>query len=79
MSKKSYSVSEFKAKSLGLLEEVARDRSTITVTKRGVPIAKVIPIPAPSKTPEPGKLLDALLFEEDIVSPLGARIWKAAE
>ena len=79
MSKKTYSVSEFKAKSLGLLERVAKNNESITVTKRGKPIAKVIPFTASRGRPEPGRLKDALLSEEDVVTPLGARLWKASE
>ena len=79
MSKKTYSVSEFKAKSLGLLDRVARNHESIIVTKRGKPIARVIPIGEQNQKPKPGKLEGTLLSEEDIVIPLGAKIWKAAE
>ena len=79
MSKKNYSVSEFKAKSLGILERVARKRETITVTKRGVAIAQVIPIPQPEMKPVPGRLKDTLMFEGDLIAPLGAKLWKASE
>ena len=79
MTKKTYSVSEFKSKSLGLLERVARNRESFIVTKRGKPIAKVIPLAEPGRKPEPGRLMDALISEEDIVSPLGPKLWKASE
>jgi prevent-host-death family protein len=40
---------EFKARCLALLDEVADRRTEIVVTKRGVPVARVVPIaPAPS-------------------------------
>ena len=74
MSKKTYSVSEFKAKSLGLIERVARTHESIIVTKRGKPIAEVIPLGKTAKQPVPGRLKDALVSEDDIVSPLGAEI-----
>jgi prevent-host-death family protein len=38
------SVSEFKATCLALLERVRKSGQTITVTKRGKPVAKVVPI-----------------------------------
>lgn len=79
MKRKSYSISEFKAKSLGLLDSVHRKGETIIVTKRGKPIAKVVPFPGSSEKPEPGKLSGTILEEHDIVSPFGARLWKAAE
>ncbi len=40
---------EFKAKCLHILDEVNRTRVAVTVTKRGRPIALVVPMPA-----EPG-------------------------
>lgn len=79
MGKKSYSVSEFKSKSLGLLDHVARTRESIIVTKRGKPIAKVVPLPELKQKPEPGRLKETLLSEEDILTPLGPRLWKASE
>ena len=77
--KKVFSVSEFKAKSLGLLERVARSGESIVVTKRGKPIAKVIPFQDAQDKPKPGRLEGTLLSEGDIIAPLGARLWKAAE
>ena len=38
------SATEFKAKCLGLLDEVDRTGGTITITKRGRPLAKVAPV-----------------------------------
>lgn len=77
--KKSFSVSEFKAKSLGLLERVAQNGEIFIVTKRGKPIAKVIPFRDSVDKAVPGRLEHTLLEENDIVSPLGAKLWKAAE
>ncbi len=37
-------ISEFKSKSLKLLDEIHHSGESITVTKRGIPIAKVVPI-----------------------------------
>lgn len=34
---------EFKAKCLQLIEEVGRRRCTLTITKRGTPVAKLVP------------------------------------
>ncbi len=42
-------VTEFKAKCLRLLKEVAEKGDTLIITKRGRPIAKVTPIAAPWK------------------------------
>lgn len=37
---------EFKAKCLHILDEVKKTREPVTVTKRGKPVARVVPIPA---------------------------------
>ncbi|HEU5020523.1 MAG TPA: type II toxin-antitoxin system prevent-host-death family antitoxin [Bryobacteraceae bacterium] len=44
------SVTEFKANCLALLEDVSAKGDTITVTKRGKPLATVSPAPKPHKT-----------------------------
>jgi prevent-host-death family protein len=36
---------EFKAKCLHVLDEVSKTREPVTVTKRGRPVARVVPIP----------------------------------
>lgn len=41
------SASEFKAKCLALLDEVAETRETLVVTKRGKPVARVVPAEEP--------------------------------
>lgn len=41
------SASEFKAKCLALLDEVAETHETIVVTKRGRPVARVVPVDEP--------------------------------
>jgi prevent-host-death family protein len=79
MKEKSFSVSEFKARSLGLLARISRTGESLVITKRGKPIARVVPVQEERQKPVPGRLRDALLTEEDIVSPLGARLWRAAE
>lgn len=79
MKKNTFSVSEFKSKSLGLLERVSRTGETIIVTKRGRPIAKVIPMGNADEKPVAGKLRNTLIEEIDIVTPFGANLWKAAE
>jgi len=40
--------SEFKATCLSLLDEVAETRREIVVTKRGRPVAKLVPIDSPA-------------------------------
>ena len=44
--KQTIAAGEFKAKCLGLLEEVRQQRKEITITKRGKPVARLVPIDA---------------------------------
>lgn len=49
---KSLSASVFKAKCLALMDEVARTGEAIVITKNGVPVAQLVPLPdrAPRKS-----------------------------
>ena len=66
-------ITDFKAHALQVLGQVAKTRESVVVTKRGKPLAEVIPF-SPD-VPRPGKLAEALVFEKDIVSPMGADMW----
>jgi len=44
MADRTVQASMFKARCLALLDEVARSRSTIVVTKHGKPVAKLVPL-----------------------------------
>jgi prevent-host-death family protein len=70
-------ITDFKAHALQVLGQVAETRESVVVTKRGTPLAEVIPY-SPA-VPRPGKLADALVFEEDIVTPLGDSSWNACK
>jgi prevent-host-death family protein len=72
------SVSEFKAHALRVIEDIAETREQVTITKRGKPIATVIPYPGQPGKPKPGKLAQYLLYEKDIVAPLGEDLWEAS-
>ena len=74
---KTLAISDFKAHALKILAQVAETKETFIVTKRGKPLVKVIPFT--SSKPDSGKLSDALVFEDDIVSPLGADMWNACK
>ena len=47
MAQRSISASEFKAKCLALLDEVAEKGQPLVVTKRGKPVARVLPVEEP--------------------------------
>ena len=72
---KTFTVTDFKAHALQILGQVAKTREPVVVTKRGKPLAEVIPFSA--SKPVSGKLSEALVFEKDIVSPLGEEMWNA--
>lgn len=72
---KTMAISEFKAHTLQVIARVARTRESVVVTKRGKPLAEVVPFRGFDKTPTPGKLSETLVFETDIVPPLGESDW----
>ncbi len=59
---------DFKAKCLKLLDEVARTREPLVVTKHGKAVAKLVPIPQEAGLF--GALAGSVRQEGDIVSPL---------
>jgi len=76
---KTMAISEFKTHSLQVLVRVARTKETVVVTKRGKPLVEVVPFRHNDESPAPGKLSETLVFEKDIVSPLGESIWSACK
>ena len=68
--------SEFKAKCLKLLDEVAETGEEIVITKNGKPVAKLTPY---QETPEFtfGRYRDKIVIHGDIVSPMPPE-WFAA-
>lgn len=60
----------FKAKCLGLLDQVARTGTPLIVTRRGIPIAQLLPVEPPRG------LAGSVLREKDLVAPLG-EAWDA--
>jgi len=68
-------ISRFKALALKVLAQVAESQESVIITKRGKPLAQIVPYRSPDTKAEPGKLADHLVFEKDIVSPLGEQIW----
>jgi len=72
---KKIAAGEFKAKCLALLDEVSQQRKEILITKRGKPVAKVVPI---DKNPPSfiGSMLGTMEITGDIVSPIDVK-WEA--
>ncbi|MEO8313769.1 MAG: type II toxin-antitoxin system prevent-host-death family antitoxin [Pseudomonadota bacterium] len=69
--------SEFKAKCLGLMDQVARTGETILVTKNGKPIAELRPHRPPRARSIIGIHKGQMEILGDIISPVGKSLWKA--
>jgi prevent-host-death family protein len=65
---------EFKAKCLKLLDQVAKERKTLVITKHGKPVAQLSPIPAQNQLF--GSMRGSVLWEGDIISPIDVE-WEA--
>ena len=66
---------EFKAKCLKLLDEVQKQRRQIVITKRGKPVARLMPL-AEDLPDIFGRMKGTVEILGDIVSPTG-EIWNA--
>lgn len=73
------SISDFKAHALRSIDRVYTSKEKILITKRGKPVAEVIPYADPAEKPLPGQLSGTLVDEIDVVSPLGPDMWKSCE
>ena len=63
---------EFKAKCLALFDEVETRGRTFVVTKRGRPVARIVPVAPPLGA----SLQGSILHEEDLLAPLDVE-WDA--
>jgi prevent-host-death family protein len=67
---------EFKAKCLGLLDEVQRQRKEIVITKRGKPVAKLVPVKKERPESFIGSMQGTMEIVGDIISPIDEK-WDA--
>ena len=67
--------SEFKAKCLALMDEVERTGRTVVITKKGKPVAELVPH-RPRKKNARGILKNELFITGDIISPIDVE-WNA--
>ncbi len=67
------SVSKFKATCLSVLEDVKNQKKKIQITKRGKPIAEIIPVEHQKKDIP---LKDTVTFMGDIISPVSEDDWE---
>jgi prevent-host-death family protein len=75
---KTFSATEFKARCLAILDEVAETGETVTITKRGKPVACVIPpLVQPGEFPQQ-RLQGTVRILGDVISPvLPPEAWDA--
>lgn len=70
--------SEFKAKCLKLMDEVAASGEEIVITKRGRPVSKLVPCDEASG-PSFGRNRDGIRILGDIVGPMPREWWDDAD
>lgn len=71
-------VSDFKARCLAILERVRTTGQPVLVTKRGAPLAQILPPPKPMPPNSPYGCMAATAFEvAEIVEPYGDDEWEA--
>jgi len=66
---------KFKSQCLALMDEVARKRKEVVITKRGRPVARLVPVEE-GANPLFGGMRGTGRVTGDIVSPVGVR-WNA--
>ena len=66
----------FKAQCLHLLDEVAAGGQPLTITKRGRPVARLLPMPASASLF--GALKGQVLSQQDLIAPI-PEAWDADE
>ncbi len=72
-------VSDFKARCLAVLERVHREGDTVLVTRRGHPLARVVPaVELPAKTRKLGTLAGEASARGDLVHADAAEDWESA-
>ena len=74
MDDKHVAATEFKANCLRLLDEVAQQRRPIVITKRGKPVAKLVPIEKEA-TDLFGRMAGSIKICGDIISPIEDVEW----
>lgn len=70
--------SEFKAKCLALMDEVAKTSKVLVVTKNGKPIAELRPYSG-GKADSPFGLHPDLRIMGDVLAPVAEDVWEALE
>ncbi|MYA59577.1 MAG: type II toxin-antitoxin system Phd/YefM family antitoxin [Chloroflexi bacterium] len=72
---RTFTASEFKAKCLKIMDEVAETGERVVITKRGKPVAEVLPARARRKSMF-GAMRGMITYKGDIISPVDVE-WDA--
>lgn len=75
MDDKYVAAAEFKANCLRLMDEVAQQRRPIVITKRGKPIAKLVPVEKKAPVDLFGYMAGTATICGDIISPIEDAGW----
>ena len=70
--------SELKARCSEVIDRVATDHRTITITRRGKPVARIVPLEPETTKSLAGYASGGLKVTGDLLAPLDAD-WEAAE
>lgn len=73
---RTYSVSQFKAHALSIFKAVGETNEEVVVTKRGRPLARVLPCIDNESGPSEGRLSGSVTSEGDLLAPVVASINK---
>jgi prevent-host-death family protein len=77
VSMKKIAAGEFKARCLALMEDVRSTRQPIVITKRGKPVAKLVPVET-EKDDWIGRLKGMFQVVGDIESPIEPGTWESS-
>lgn len=71
-------ISKFKATCLAALDRVRKTGRPLLVTKRGIPVAQIIPPPAPDLPDDDafGSMAEGTAELDDILEPLPSEDWE---
>lgn len=70
------SAAEFKAKCLKIMDTIHHTREEVVITKRGKPIARLLPTGTPSRKSPFGCMQGQASSNDDLIQPTG-EVWNA--
>lgn len=76
---KTIAASDFKARCLALLDEISDEGEELIILKRGVPVARVLPVVAAGGSPQ-AKLRGTVIATDDLIDPpLPSDAWEVEQ